>query len=122
MSFEKALESLGSFGRWQQLNCAIIYVVLLSLPMLELNQIFILFPSDFRCKVPKCDQTGNATYNDADEFGAFTIPYWEDSYDDLEIDQWNDRSCQHFAMQNISDYSMCTEDNFSNSSTGNEEK
>lgn len=76
VDFDRVLNHVGEFGRYQKL-----FFLLLCLPAIicsyfSLMSTFLTITPSFRCRIPNCDVSGNATYQDAFNkgFADFTIP------------------------------------------------
>ena len=109
MDYEQLLVHLGSFGRWQRCLFVIASVFSFISAMLTVVQHFVLYVPLFRCHVPICE-----TYDYQADFASFAIPFWNESFQDLNGEQKEERSCTHYLMT----MNFCEAKSFDTSATG----
>jgi hypothetical protein len=109
-------EHVGAFGRWQLLVFLLLTPIIASNACVNVAQTFAFYESDFRCRVPPCDDgvgdDGAAEYDAG--FAAFAVPFWDDGEEDLSEEELRTKSCTNYRYvgNDTAEEGECTEDDF----------
>ena len=95
MNFDKVLDDLGEFGRWQKINIALLWFpIMMAGSLVLLGSFTLLEPDEYRCKIKGCDKN-NFQFDDFEERWAREelFPCYNNSNNDNDQCSGEDEFC-----------------------------